>query len=141
MAGDYVKYIDDFRASIRGWHSVYGDLACSQRLKSSLLLSYDYLRLYVNAFAFQATFSRLASTDRHSFTHRSVATLPDARFIYDSIDAAKAVLFTLKKFVDPEQTLRFLPLRFYLYIVHATVFLYKVRTLFSSLFLFTSSYS
>ena len=125
LAGDYVKYIDDFRASIRGWHAVYGTLTCSSRLKVSLLLTYDYLRLYVNAFAFQATFSRLASADRHSFTHKSVATLPDARFIYESIDAAKSLLTTLNNFVDPEQCLRFLPLRFYLYIVHGTVFLYK----------------
>ena len=129
LAGDYVKYIDDFRASIRGWHSVYGNLTCSSRLKVSLVLTYDYLRLYVNAFAFQATFSRLAQPDRHSFTHKSVATLPDARFIYESIDAAKSLLTTLNNFVDPEQCLRFLPLRFYLYIVHGTVFLYKVSFL------------
>ena len=126
LAGDYVKYIDDFRAGIRGWHSVYGTLTCSPRLKISLLLTYDYLRLYVNAFAFQAALTRLTSGERDRFTQKSVATEPDARFIYESVDSAKSILTTVNNFVDPQDCLRYLPLRFHLYIVHGTVFLYKV---------------
>ena len=126
LAGDYVKYIDDFRAGIRGWHSVYGTLTCSSRLKISLLLTYDYLRLYVNAFAFQATLTRIISGERESFAQKSVALEPDARFIYESIDAAKSILTTVNNFVDPQTCLRYLPLKYFLYIVHGTVFLYKV---------------
>ena len=129
LAGDYVKYIDDFRAGIRSWHSMYGTLTCSARLKISLLLTYDYLRLYVNAFAFQAALTRLISGERERFTQKSVAAEPDARFIYESVDAAKSILTTVNNFVDPQDCLRYLPLRFYLYIVHGTVFLYKVKSL------------
>ena len=57
--GEYVKYIDDFRVALRTWHSTWGVFTCSPPLKASLILSYEYLRLYVNAFAYQATLNRL----------------------------------------------------------------------------------
>ncbi|KAK5163189.1 hypothetical protein LTR04_002691 [Oleoguttula sp. CCFEE 6159] len=119
LGGEYVKYIDDFR---------------SPHLKSSLILSYEYLRLYVNAFAYQATMNRMvaqsnaAAGQRHpnaAFTE--VAAMPDARFIYDSIDAAKSLLSIFNSFVDPVACFRFMPLRFYLYVIYSTVFLYKAR--------------
>jgi hypothetical protein len=125
LAGDYVKYIDDFRTGIRAWHSVYGTLTCSPRLKISLLLTFDYLRLYVNAFAFQAALTRIVSGERDGFAQKSVALEPDARFIYESVDAAKSILTTVNNFVDPQTCLRYLPLKYFLYIVHGTVFLYK----------------
>ena len=126
LAGDYVKYIDDFRAGIRSWNSVYGTLTCSSRVKISLLLTYDYLRLYVNAFAFQAALARFVSGERVSFAQKSIATEPDARFIFESIDAAKSILTTVNNFVDPTSCLRYFPWRYFLYIVNSIVFLYKV---------------
>lgn len=117
-------------------------------------MSYEYLRLYTNAFAFQAAISqamvRKSSTgDQHSqrehlrATFSNVASMPDARFIYESLDAAKSYLDILVSGVNPEQYLRFMPLRFYLYVllmclglllsanfcrysIYAAVFLYKV---------------
>lgn len=55
-----------------------------------------------------------------------MASLQDARFIYESLDAAKAYLSILVDLVDPEKHLHFMPLRFYLYGIYAAVFLYKV---------------
>ncbi|TKA38983.1 hypothetical protein B0A49_13478, partial [Cryomyces minteri] len=117
LGGEYVKYIDDFRVSIRTWHSVWGTLSCSPHLKSSLILSYEYLRLYVNAFAYQATMNRMvaqsnaaAGQRRPSAAFTEVAAMPDARFIYDSIDAAKSLLSIFNSFVDPVACFRFMPL-------------------------------
>lgn len=53
--GEYVKYIDDFRVALRHWNERWGVMACSDPLKASLVLSYEYLRLYVNAFAYQVS--------------------------------------------------------------------------------------
>jgi hypothetical protein len=36
------------------------------------------------------------------------ATAPDARFIYEALDAAKSLLTTFNNFVEPE-TLRYMP--------------------------------
>lgn len=87
-------------------------------------MSYEYLRLYTNAFAFQAAISQALSSkpkgDAHSHREHlraafsNIALMPDARFIYESVDAAKSYLTILNNFVDPEKHLHFMPLRFYL---------------------------
>lgn len=158
MSGSYIKFIDDFRSAIYGWKSVWGTLTCSPPLKACLLMSYDYLRLYTNAFAFQATVLRAlpAATSSASVADlgpgatggsgggaggasglgmqvpqrvfvNNVGAVGDARFIYEGLDAAKAILTTVNNFVDPERSLRFMPLRYYLYLVYAGVFLYRAR--------------
>ena len=63
LSGGYIKYIDDFLSAIYGWKSVWGTLTCSPNLKATLLMSYDYLRLYTNAFAFHATVKRAVAQD------------------------------------------------------------------------------
>lgn len=148
MSGSYIKFIDDFRSAIYGWKSVWGTLTCSPHLKACLLMSYDYLRLYTNAFAFQATVLRALPAANSSinpaagtpsspgfsmqapqrvFATNNVGAVGDARFIYEGLDAAKAILTTVNNFVDPERSLRFMPLRYYLYLVYAGVFLYRAR--------------
>ncbi|KAL1982419.1 hypothetical protein VTN96DRAFT_1324 [Rasamsonia emersonii] len=139
LMGDYVKYADDFRVAISRWNRVWGTLACSPRIKVTLQMSYEYLRLYTNAFAFQAAISQALVTkpkggDAHSQREHlraafsNVASMPDARFIYESVDAAKAYLTILVTYVDPEKHLHFMPLRYYLYSIYAAVFLYKARS-------------
>jgi hypothetical protein len=148
MSGSYIKFIDDFRSAIYGWKSVWGTLTCSPHLKACLLMSYDYLRLYTNAFAFQATVLRALPAANNSTNNtapgtssgsgfgmqapqrvfvNNVGAVGDARFIYEGLDAAKAILTTVNNFVDPERSLRFMPLRYYLYLVYAGVFLYRAR--------------
>lgn len=105
----------------------------SAHLKTSLLLTYDYLRLYVNAFAYQATISRalMYQMDSQHSSNRPLplinASAPDARFIYEAVDAAKSLLSTFNNFVDPE-TLRYMPSSYYLFIIYSAVFLYKARS-------------
>ncbi|KAH8790957.1 hypothetical protein F5882DRAFT_449957 [Hyaloscypha sp. PMI_1271] len=133
LEGRYAKYLDDFRTSIRSWNDVWGNLICSSRLKASLLLTYDYLRLYVNAFAYQATISRALTYQRDSQHNPNRpmplinATAPDARFIYEAVDAAKSLLSTFNNFVEP-QTLTYMPSSYYLFIIYSAVFLYKARS-------------
>ncbi|KAI5362464.1 hypothetical protein Slin15195_G061210 [Septoria linicola] len=140
LSGGYIKYIDDFRSAIYGWKSVWGTLTCSPHLKATLLISYDYLRLYTNAFAFHATVKRALPQIQQSQENRrsanpapgrvfynNVGAVGDARFIYEGLDAAKSLLSMMNTFVDPEKSLRFMPLRFYLYSIYAGVFLYRAR--------------
>lgn len=138
LAGGYIKYIDDFRSAIYGWRSVWGTLTCSPQLKATLLMSYDYLRLYTNAFAFHATVKRALpqiqqesrksnSTAPGRVFYNNVGAVGDARFIYEGLDAAKSLLSMVNTFVDPEKSLRYMPLRFYLYSIYSGVFLYRAR--------------
>lgn len=140
LSGGYIKYIDDFRSAIYGWKSVWGTLTCSPNLKATLLMSYDYLRLYTNAFAFHATVKRAAPQSQVQSENKlsnnpqpsrvfynNVGAVGDARFIYEGLDAAKSLLSMVNTFVDPEKSLRFMPLRFYLYSIYSGVFLYRAR--------------
>jgi len=138
LMGDYVKYVDDFRTAIARWNTTWGKLECSPHIKVTLQLSYEYLCLYTNAFVFQAAISQAIAnkpkTDAHSLRDHlrsvfsNVGAMPDARFIWASVAAAKAYLILLSTQVDPGRYLRYMPLRYYLYCIYSAVFLYKARS-------------
>jgi len=103
--------------------------------KQAQLPTYQHLRFafpYVNAFAYQATISRALTDHRDSqhIPHRSMplinASATDARFIYEALDAAQSLLRTFNNFVEA-QTLRYMPVSYYFFIVYSAVFLYKAR--------------
>ncbi|TLD32064.1 hypothetical protein E2P81_ATG07554 [Venturia nashicola] len=135
VGGEYVRYIDDFTAMLRRWKLVNGSFSFTPHVKATLNLSYDFLRLYINAFAFQATLNRAVDRARQSSSSSAVrgslfpnvAGSPDARFIYESIDSASSLLETLNSYIDPVLGLRYMPLKYYLYVIYAAVFLYKAR--------------
>lgn len=135
LMGDYVKYVDDFRAAIDRWSGMWGNIQCSQHIKLTLELSHQYLRLYTNAFVFQAQISQAIAKKQKDKPLRehlrqvfsNIGLLPDARFIWGSVAAAKQFLGMLAG-VDPVRHLRYMPLRFYLYTIYSAVFLYKARS-------------
>ena len=140
LAGNYVKYVDDFRSAIVGWKSTWLTLTCDYpefrakkwwltsligppNIKAALQMSYEYLRLYTNAYAFQATVTRAVAARgqpgmKDEPPHNGVPSLPDARFIYESVDAAKSLISIINCYVDAENCLRFMPLRFSLYVLN-----------------------
>ncbi|GKU18728.1 unnamed protein product [Fusarium langsethiae] len=125
--GEYVRYIDD-SAVLRRWKLSWGGLSFIPRVKASLMLSYDFLRLYINAFAFQANLNRIIrrqSKRPAGPLFSELAAAPDARFIYESIDAANSILCTINSFIDPVKVFKYMPLKFYLYVIYAAVFLFK----------------
>lgn len=87
-------------------------------IKATLQMSYEYLRLYTNAYAFQATVTRTVAAKSQGWLgtdespHNGVPSLPDARFIYESVDAAKSLLSIINSYINAENCLRYLPLRF-----------------------------
>ncbi|KAI8677607.1 C6 transcription factor [Fusarium sp. Ph1] len=133
LGGEYVRYIDDFAAVLRTWKLSWGSLTFTPLVKTSLILSYDFLRLYINAFAFQANLNRAVrrafreptNSQSNGALFSDIAGEPDARFIYESIDAANSLLGMLNGFIDPEAGLRYMPLKYYLYAIYAAVFLFK----------------
>ncbi|GMF79906.1 unnamed protein product [Aspergillus oryzae] len=101
-------------------HDVLYSVAGSTPIQATLQLSYEYLRLYTNAFAFQAAISQSmvsklkndqSQREHLRSTFNDVASMQDARFIYESVDAAKAYLTILVDLVHPEKHLHFMPLR------------------------------
>ncbi|KAL3455918.1 hypothetical protein BJX64DRAFT_53744 [Aspergillus heterothallicus] len=132
VLGNYTTYLDDFKGAIAAWHRVWGSLTCSPNVKVLLQLSYEYLRLYTNAFAFQAATMRSSSTDSVSETGieriGGLGAAPEARFIYEAIDAAKSLLTILNNYISPGDSIHYFPVRFPLYCINGAVFLYKTWT-------------
>ncbi|KAL0940076.1 uncharacterized protein CTRU02_206686 [Colletotrichum truncatum] len=132
VRGDYTKYIDDASRAVVAWDIAWNRLTCSKHLKCCLRMMEKYLRLYVNAFAFQAVLYRasVSGTQEVSkstcFPHSTMAS-PDARHVYEAVDAAEALLRIAIEDIDPEKHLRYMPARFYLYEIHSAVFLYKAH--------------
>ena len=142
LLGDYVKYIDEFRSTISRWNEQWGSLLCSPHIKVTLDLSYHYLQLYTNAFAFQAAISqalvkgneegRPPTRDDLRKLFDNIGRMQDARFILKSIEAAKQYLVIFNTYVSAHGQLLYMPIRFYLYCIYCAVFLYKAR-MFSAL--------
>ncbi|OWO97985.1 hypothetical protein B2J93_8210 [Marssonina coronariae] len=105
-------------------------LAGLPNVNATLHMFYEYLRLYSNAYAFQATVTRAAAAKSQAMVaaneppHVEIPSPPDARFIHKSVDAAKSLLSITNSCIDPEDCLRYLPLRLS-YRVKSAVFLYK----------------
>ncbi|KAH7024690.1 uncharacterized protein B0I36DRAFT_416203 [Microdochium trichocladiopsis] len=140
LAGDYPRYLDDYENAATAWYERWNDALAQSRVKFSLLLMYEYLNLFVNAFSFQAVLTRLAHARRtngeehrssrlpHGPFHSGLMASPDGLYVYNAIRAATKVLKIMTE-LDPSSQLRFLPSRFYLYGVHAAVFLYQALSL------------
>lgn len=124
LRGDYVKYIDDVSKAMAAWQRAWRSIGVPPYLRSCMTLMQEYLRLYVNAFAFQAVLYRAgprqSNTDsidapkpKPYFPDSTMAT-GDARHIYEAVDAAEKLLRIVTEDIDPTRHLRYMPARFYL---------------------------
>ncbi|KHN97312.1 C6 transcription factor [Metarhizium album ARSEF 1941] len=126
VGGEYVRYIDDFAQLVRKWKLTWANHSFTPPVKASLVLSFEFLRLYINAFAFQANLNRAAARNAEVGPGKAggplfsnIAGKPDARFIYESIDAANSLLSILNSFIDPVAGLKCMPLKYCLYVIYA----------------------
>ncbi|PWY77280.1 hypothetical protein BO94DRAFT_568256 [Aspergillus sclerotioniger CBS 115572] len=135
LMGDYSKYLDDGAKAMDMWKGLWSKVKVPSSLSCLLTLQFEYLQLYVNAFAFQAVIYRSYKTSSlpieeqtGSFFPDSVMASPDGRHIYAAIDAAKFLLQRLVEGSIPHDHVEFLPIRYYLYEIYASVFLFKAHS-------------
>lgn len=123
LMGDYTRYLDDSDRALAAWKDSWGNLNVSSHLKCLLDLQYEYLRLYVHAFSFQAVICRAldksssasrSGTKRPKIFPHGTMACPDSRYIYIALESAKNLLTIISDRVDPVRHLRYLPVRFYL---------------------------
>jgi len=127
LAGDYARYLDDFQTALLSWNDAWANLVLSSRIKCVLSLMYEYLCLYVNAFAFQAIVTqesrkaqnspddqRSTNAPRQSLFPRGIMATPEGRYVFEALRAAKAALRIMGQ-ADPVSCLRYMPARYYLY--------------------------
>lgn len=124
--GDYNRYLDDFRRALSTWQDSWGNLKASPKLRSTLRIVIEYVRLYVNAFSFQSILSRACVDNREGATGtsssirdraaslfpRGIMASADGAYIFEAVNAARNVL-TIVTETDPAAHIRFMPFRFY----------------------------
>ncbi|KAL4938809.1 hypothetical protein BDV06DRAFT_200122 [Aspergillus oleicola] len=128
----YARYLDDFKTAISMWHATWSNLNLSHKMKSTLMIMYEYICLYTNAFSFQAVLTRASASSDKSATKRPFSEVfsngimlsPDGRFVFDALNAATNLL-SLISGLDPQNVVCYLPSRYYLYGVYAAVLLHK----------------
>lgn len=126
FAGDYSRYLEDFQKAATVWYDTWNPLLVKRRANNCVMLMYEYLCLYINAFSFQAVLTRLsrtrrAATDKKELRHeaqnqpfpKGLMASPDCRWIYDAIFAAIKILKIMNE-LNPNDEMRFLPSRYYL---------------------------
>jgi hypothetical protein len=128
FAGDYPRYIDDFQSATCAWHTKWSETPRTRPVKLSLLLLYEYVSVYINAFSFQAVLTRWSSNrlrkkasvrDYESnnaqtscdtpLSGRSdgpfgsaIMTSPDGRYVFDALASAQNALKILSD-MSPEE--------------------------------------
>lgn len=124
LEGNYARYLDDFRTSANTWHSTWSSIALSANIKTTLMIMYEYICLYTNAFSLQAVFTRASmshatnkmSINKGIFTDLFAGGLmlsPDGIYIFNAISAATKLLMLINS-LDPRQVICYLPSRYYL---------------------------
>ncbi|KAL2841823.1 hypothetical protein BJX68DRAFT_257999 [Aspergillus pseudodeflectus] len=114
LMGDYTKYLDDSAKALAAWKDAWNSLKVTPYLKALLILQYEYLRLYVNAFTFQAVIAGRR-------TETAALAAPYGRHICLAINAASNLLKIINEHLDHVWHLYYLPICFYL------VFLFKAH--------------
>lgn len=100
---DFLKYLksssfslDDFMRGVDAWSLEWLHRDWQSPIKETLLISYYYLRLYLNSFAFSATLIRASSNADEDgpapVFKNGIGTLPDGRFITNAVDAASSLI-------------------------------------------------
>lgn len=122
--GDYPRYLDDFQRSSARWYKAWIDAEFSHEIKTTLLLLYEYMCLYVNAFSFQAVLLRALQSQPHRhmpvhgrpsadlFSHGLMSS-PDGPYVYKAISAARKTL-RLVTSLRSRDVLQYLPTRYFL---------------------------
>jgi hypothetical protein len=130
-SGRYVSLLEHFQPLLAQWHKSYTDLKGSDLLKASyqmLLVDYQYVRMYINSLAVQALVERASTrggqyvafeVDRFKMENRQ-----DQKFIQEVIDASRSILSTTTTLAE-NGGLRYSPVRLFLRITSASIFLLK----------------
>ncbi|SZF00992.1 unnamed protein product [Blumeria hordei] len=104
----------------------------SPRVKISLLLTHNYLRLYLHAFTLQATSFHTLNLQKEISPRITSHTSSQfnsfafgSRSVHEALNTAKSLLSAFNQLIDPAE-LGYMPNNFYFFVLYAAVFLYKL---------------
>jgi hypothetical protein len=133
-SGRYSGILDHFRPLFAEWHKRYVDFRPRALLNSSKLmvfLEYSYVRMYTNSLAIQAVVERAKTkmpVTALDYDFLKKDNHHDYLFIQEVVDASRSVLQIAVDLAEAD-VLRFCPVRVFISITSASVFLLKAISL------------
>jgi hypothetical protein len=124
-SGSYVQLLEFFRLPLRSWKDNFEALHLPLPVAAILLMEYEHVRFYINSLALQAVIDR-SSASGHPTPTLSPA---DAGFISELVAASRSLLATVTETMAPAGYLTHAPVRIYLRILSAAMFLLKTFAL------------
>ena len=140
-SGQYMELLNKFRPMLQQWHDDFTLLQLPQPIRSILILEYEHVRFYVNSLALQAVIDRCwqlggSSAPAPSSTAIQAPTVPllslspvDENYIREVVQACRSLLTTVVEDMFPHGYLKHAPVRIYLRILSASMFLLKTFAL------------
>lgn len=136
-SGKYVALLEHFRPLLREWKREFESLQLPEPITLILTMEYEHVRFYVNSLALQAVVDRCTTFNAtaksagggpgKSFAALMQLSPQDVEFIKEVVDASRALLSCVVEKMWPGGYLRHAPVRIYLRVLGASMFLLKVR--------------
>ncbi|KAF8460515.1 hypothetical protein BDZ91DRAFT_739034 [Kalaharituber pfeilii] len=145
-SGKYVSLLETLRPILRGWKEGFEAFGFPTPIHNILTLEYEHVRMYINSLALQAIIDRCTtaslqpplnsnikqcstSSEQPSFAALMQTYSGDLAFITEVVDAARCVLTTVVERMASTGELKHAPVRIYLRILSAAMFLLKTFAL------------
>ncbi|KAL7271788.1 zinc finger transcriptional activator [Rhizina undulata] len=140
--GRYVSLLVHFQPLLRNWKQEFERLGLPRPIRYILTMEYEHVRFYINSLALQAVVDRCTcfnseksggsnggSNGGRSFAALMQRSSQDVEFIKEVVDASRALLSCVVEKMWPGGFLRHAPVRIYLRILSASMFLLKTFAL------------
>ena len=134
-SGRYINLLEHFQPLLAQWHTSFqkchGD-GLSQACRQMLLIDYQYVRMYINSVAIQALVERMSNREvpgtKLDYDFLEVENSQDYKYVQEVTDASRQILQTAVMLAE-EGILRYSPVRVFLRITSASIFLLKAISL------------
>jgi hypothetical protein len=147
-SGKYVSLLEHFQPLLRDWKREFEALGLPEPIQHILTMEYEHVRFYINSLALQAVVDRCTyyntkgmngtanmngaamngnSNGSNNFAALMQLSSQDMEFINEVVDASRALLRCVVEKMLPGGYLKHAPVRIYLRILSASMFLLKVR--------------
>ncbi|CAZ80317.1 unnamed protein product [Tuber melanosporum] len=126
--GRYVELLEYFQPKLKDWKRDFDALNLPNPIHHILSMEYEHVRFYINSLALQAVVDR-CTVNNSTKTAMMQVNAKDVSFIKEVVDASRALLSCVVKKMCPGGYLKHAPVRIYLRILGASMFLLKTLAL------------
>ena len=125
-SGRYVDLLTHFQPLLRAWRDRFESLHLPQPIRAILEMEWEHVRFYINSLSLQAVIDRCYLSGGSARPGISAA---DTGFIREVVAASRSLLATVVESMFPHGYLKHAPVRIYLRILSASMFLLKTFSL------------